>query len=153
MIEQRRQAYLEAMGFDVWIARPPEAEKDRLVLGPGKGSTLLVCSAPEHSATRLGGDITRILGVDPVWAWPDPEGKPEHPRLEQAVTDSLFTQVLVFGEQTARLLFGKQVPEVIASSAVTVAADFDELATRGTSKQELWAFMKMHGLAKPASGT
>ena len=148
MIEAGKRAYLEAMGFDVWVARPPEPELDRLVIGPGQGSTLLLCSAPEHSASKLGGDIARILGGDPVWAWPDPEGSPERPRLEQAVANSLFTQVIVFGEETAHLLFGKDVPDVVVSSAVTVAADFEELATRGTAKQKLWSAVRMQGLAQ-----
>jgi hypothetical protein len=149
MIETRKQAYLEAMGFDVWVARPPEPERDRLVVGPGQGSTLLVCSGPEHSASKLGGDIARLLGGDPVWAWPDPEGDAERPRLEQAVKDALFTRVIVFGEQTARLLLGDSVPAVIVSSSVTVAADFEELATRGSAKQNLWTDIRAQGLAKP----
>ena len=35
MIDPQRQAYLEAMGLDVWVAKPPEPERDRLVLGAG----------------------------------------------------------------------------------------------------------------------
>lgn len=146
MIEARKQAYLEAMGFDVWVARPPQAEQDRLVLGPGQGSTLLVCSASEHTASKLAGDIARVLGGDPVWAWLDPEGNPEQPRLEQAVADSLFTRVIVFGEDTARCLFGKDVPALIVSSSVTVTADFEELATRGTAKQKLWSVIRSQQL-------
>ena len=149
MIETRKRAYLEAMGFDVWVSRPPEPEPDRLVVGPGQGSTLLVCSGPEHSSSKLGGDISRILGGAPVWAWPDTEGSAERPSLEQAVTDSLFTRVIVFGAETARLLLGKNVPEVIVSSTVAVAADFEELATRGTAKQELWSLIRGQGLAGP----
>ena len=153
MIETRKQAYLEAMGFDVWVARPPEPELDRLVVGPGQGRTLLVCSGPEHSSSKLGGDISRILGGDPVWAWPDPEGSAERPRLEQAVTDSLFTRVIVFGAETARLLLGKKVPGVIVSSSVTVAADFEELATRGTAKQKLWSLIRDQGPADPETSS
>ena len=142
MSEPRRRAYLEAMGFDVWVARPPAPERDRLVVGPGQGSTLLVCASPEQSASRLAGDIVRAAGGDPAWAWPDPEGNAESPRLEEAVKDSLFTRVIVFGESNARQLFGSEVPAVVFSAQVGLAMDIDELATRGTAKQQLWTLLK-----------
>ena len=151
MIEARKQAYLEAMGFDVWVARPPQAEQDRLVLGPGQGSTLLVCSASEHTASKLAGDIARVLGGDPVWAWLDPEGNPEQPRLEQAVADSLFTRVIVFGASLAERLFGGAAPAVLLTSSVSVADGLDELAVRGTAKRELWALLSQD-LRAPLEG-
>jgi hypothetical protein len=138
MIEARKQAYLEAMGIDVWVTRPPAPERDRLVLGPGQGSTLLVCAAPEDCASRLSGDIVRALGGDPVWAWLDPDGSPDSPRLEDAVKDRLFTHVIIFGENMADCLFGQEVPAVIASSAVSVTHPITELAVRGTAKQAFW---------------
>lgn len=147
MIEPRRQAYLEAMGFDVWVAKPPPPEWDRLLVRPGQGSTLLVCTAPEQCTSALGEDITRTIGGDPVWAWPDPAGSPDSPRLEEVVRDGLFTRVIVFGKQTSDRLFDSGVPAVIISSAVSVAADIEELAIRGTAKQALWAILKQ------ASGT
>jgi len=153
MIEPQKQAYLEAMGFDIWVARPPEPRWDRLALGPGQGSTLLVCPSPQHTSSRLAGDIARILGGDPVWAWPDPEGSPEMPSLEQAVEDRLFTQVVVFGEKAAARVFGKRVPDHVVSSAVLVAADLDELATRGTAKQALWSFLRQNGPASNESAS
>lgn len=142
MIEPRKRAYLEAMGFDVWVAKPPEPQRDRLVVGPGQGSTLLVCASPEQCATRLGGDIVRAVGGDPVWAWPDPEGNPDGPRIADAVKDSLFTQVFIFGSETAGLLFGQDAPATIVSAAVEVVADIGELETRGTAKQQFWTSMK-----------
>lgn len=142
MIEPRKQAYLEAMGFDVWVAKPPAPEPDRLVVGPGQGSTLLVCANPEQCASRLGADIVRAIGGDPVWAWPDPEGTPDSPRLEDVVQDNLYTRVFVFGAKTSERLSGRAAPGIIASATVSVIPDMDELATRGTVKQEFWGLLK-----------
>ena len=142
MIDPRRQAYLEAMGFDVWVAKPPPPEWDRLLVRPGQGSTLLICTGPDQCDSALGEDITRAIGGDPVWAWPDPAGSPDSPRLDDVVRDGLFTRVIVFGEQVSGQLFDSGVPAVIISSAVSVVADIEELATRGTAKQALWATLK-----------
>lgn len=142
MIEARKQAYLEAMGFDIWVAKPPPPEWDRLIVRPGQGSTLLVCSSSEQCASLLGGDITRAIGSDPVWAWPDPAGSQDSPRLEEVVRDGLFTRVIVFGEKAADRMFGSRVPDVIISSVVSVAADIEELEIRGTAKQALWAILQ-----------
>ena len=138
MIESRRQAYLEAMGFDVWVARPPPPEPGRLCVVPGKGSTLLVVGRAEDCERALAGDIARAVGGDPAWAWPDPEGKAENPGLEDTIRDGLFTQAIVFGSDVAGPLLGGDASRVIASAVVVVAADLDELATRGSAKQALW---------------
>ncbi|MGD8346475.1 MAG: hypothetical protein PVI83_04475, partial [Lysobacterales bacterium] len=81
MNEARRRAYLEAMGFDVWVQKPPPPLENRLVVGPGRGNTLLICATPELSASKLAADIARAVGGEPAWAWPDPEGRPESPDL------------------------------------------------------------------------
>ena len=141
MMEARKRAYLQAMGFDVWVARPPAPLRDRLVVGPGQGSTLLVCPAPEDSATKLAADIVRSIGGDPAWAWPDPGGDPGNPDLEQAVAAGMFTRVIVFGDDTAARLFGGERPEVLGSSSIRIAAGLDELATRGTAKLALWRLL------------
>ena len=138
MTEARRRAYLEAMGFDVWVRKPPPPLENRLVVGPGRGNTLLICATPELSASKLAADIARAVGGEPVWAWPDPEGRPASPDLEQAVRDGLFTRVMVFGEETRKRLMGAQEDEVVASSTVRSAADLEELAVRGEAKRRLW---------------
>lgn len=138
MTEARRRAYLEAMGYDVWLAKPPGPDPVRLVVGPGEGGDLLICAAPEASGSKLAADIVRALGSDPVWAWPDPGGDPARPTLEDAVADRLFTHLLVFGDELARALFGAGAPDVIGSSAVRVAPEMDELAVRGDAKRALW---------------
>jgi hypothetical protein len=92
--EARRRAYLEALGFEVWVARsaapaggarpaalfdaPLEAPFDtladhqhgRIQVGSGRGSTLLVCSSAADSASKFAADVVRALGGDPAWAWP-----------------------------------------------------------------------------------
>lgn len=148
MIEPRKRAYLEAMDIDVWVARPPAPDRDRLVVGPGQGSTLLVCALPEDSASRLSGDIARAVGDDSVWAWSDPDGNPDNPRLEDAIRNGLFTRVIVFGESLAKCLFGKEVPGVLVSSTVGVAHEMAELAVRGTAKQEFWELLRAGRLAE-----
>ena len=82
--------------------------------------------------------LRRATATPPVWAWPDPEGRPESPYLEQAVRDGLFTRVLVFGEETRNRLLGARQDEVVASSRVCSAADLDEIAVRGEAKRRLW---------------
>lgn len=139
MIEVRQRAYLEAMGFDVWVAKPPPPDWSRLVIGPGEGSTLLVCDDPQVCSTVLAGDITRALGNDPAWAWPEPNHDPATgTRLEEAIENRLFTRLIVFGDDLAGKLFGKDVPAVMVSSSISVAPGLDELAVRGTAKQSLW---------------
>jgi len=138
MAELRRRAYLEAMGFDVWLRRPSGPEPGRLVVGPGSGSTLLVCAAPAASGGRLAADIARAIGSEPVWAWPDPKGDPGRPGVEEAVGDGLFTRLLVFGEDLARELFGAEAPRIVGSAAVAVLPDLDELAVSGSARRTLW---------------
>lgn len=141
MIDPQKQAYLEAMGFDVWVARGAPPARNRLALVPGQGSTLLVCGCAGDRETAIAADIARAVGGDPAWGWPDPEGGPDAPTLEQAIENGLITRVVVFGRQTAEQLLGEDVPAVLKSSEVAVAARFDELATRGASKQVLWALL------------
>ena len=141
MIDPRKQAYLEAMGFDVWVARPSPAARDRLALAPGQGSTLLVCARAGDRETAMAADIARAVGDDPTWGWPDPEGRPDAPTLAQAIENGLVTRVVVFGRDTAEQLLGEEIPSVLKSSEIAVAAGLDELATRGTAKQALWKLL------------
>jgi len=138
VIESQRRAYLDALGLDVWSIKPPEPQFDRLLFQPGKGSTLLICDAPEATATRLAGDIARALAGKVVWAWPDPAGNPQSPTLEQAVGQYLFTRVVLFGDNLARKIFRGDVPLVTASASITVSDRLDELAVRGNAKHVLW---------------
>jgi hypothetical protein len=145
MIEARRRAYLEAMGFDVWVHRSaahPIPQSGLLVVGPGQGSTLLVCAAAAETAGKFAADLTRALGGDPAWAWPDRggsgDGGGDSLGLEAAIGARLITRVVIFGADTARWLFDGAVPEVVASAAVSTLDGLDELAIRGAAKRALW---------------
>ncbi len=147
MTEFRRRAYLDAMGFDVWAVKPPEPVFDRLLLQPGEGSTLLICDAPEATASRIAADIGRALGGEAVWAWPDPDGKPDNPTLEEAVSRQLFTRVVLFGASLERCLFVGGLTPVVGSAAVSCCDALEELAIRGGAKQALWRQLKAAGAA------
>jgi DNA polymerase III psi subunit len=138
MIEQRRRAYLDALGIDVWLLKPSTADRGRLVFSPGGGSTLLVCDSAEAAITRLACDVVRALGDDSVWAWPDPECAESSPSLEQAVARFLFTRVVIFGHDLGSQLFKGASPEVIGSARISIAPGLEELSVRGTAKQEFW---------------
>lgn len=138
MIESRRRAYLDAMGFDIWSVKPPEPEPDRLVLQPGDGDTLLVCEGPDVTASRFAGDLARVLEGKTVWSWPDCEGRSDSPSLEGAVEQFLFTRVVFFGEKLVRNLFKGKVPAVVGSARIIIAPDIEELAVRGTAKFAFW---------------
>lgn len=138
MTEAQRRAYLEAMGIGVWIAKPVAPDADRWVVGPGSGSTLLLCRTAEESGTRLAADIGRSLGGDPVWAWPDPEGRQEYPSLKETIEQCLFKQVLLFGQALAGQAFKGRTPEILASASVQVTADLDKLAVDGMARRKLW---------------
>lgn len=142
MIEIQRRAYLEAMGIGVWINKSAAPDADRWVVGPGSGSTLLLCRTAEESGTRLAADIGRSLGGDPVWAWPDPEGRQEHPTLKDTIEQYRFTQVLLFGPALAGRVFKGSVPEVLGSTSVQVTADLDELAVDGVARRKLWQCLR-----------
>lgn len=138
MTESRRRAYLEAMGFDIWSARPHHPDSNRLVLQAGDGDTLLICDSAELAAGAFAGDVSRALGGGAVWAWPDPEGRPESIPLEEAVGQYLFTRVVLFGARPGMLLFKGEVPVVVGSARVLVADSLEVLAANGGAKQMFW---------------
>ena len=138
MIEAQRRAYLEAMDISVWAGKPAETDRNRIIIGPGSGSTLLLCRDPGESATPLASDICRYLGESPVWAWADPEGSSEHPTLESAVDKHLFTRVLLFGETLAMQVFKAKVPQILGSACVVVTSDLNELAASAGARKKLW---------------
>jgi len=138
MIESRRRAYLEAMGFDIWFARPLESVSNRLVLQAGDGDTLLICEQPDLTATRFAADVARALAGKVVWAWPDPECRQDNPSLEEAVGQYLFTSVVLFGRELHRLMFKEGTPPVVGSARILVTDGLEELAVRGNAKLAFW---------------
>jgi hypothetical protein len=138
MIESRRRAYLEVMGYDIWSARPPEPESNRLIIQQGEGDTLLVCSSPGAATSLFAGDVARAMGERVVWAWQDPDGRPESATLEEAVGQYLFTRVVLFGAGLALQLFNDEAPLVLGSARILVAAGLEDLAVPGTAKLEFW---------------
>lgn len=138
MRESRRLAYLEAMGYEVWAAKPAARALNRLQMTPGQGGTLLVCDSAEASSTRLAGDFGRALGGDPVWAWPDPDGSGDCPTLQEAVERLDLERIIVFGYGLGQHLLRGDVPEVLGSAVVLVTAGLNELAVSGPGKREIW---------------
>jgi hypothetical protein len=135
MIEVRRRAYLEALGLDVWVARPSAAEHGLIGVGAGTGSTLLISTSVADCTTELAGDLARALGGDPVWAWLEPAGGEA---LEAVIGNRLITRVLLLGAEPARSLFRGSIPEIVGSATVTSAPGLDERAVSAGSRQVLW---------------
>lgn len=144
MNEAQRQSYLEAMDITVWVARPPVVRRDRLCIGPGSGSTLLICEAAGEKATPVAVDICRYLGKSPVWAWPDPDGSPEHPTLNEAIDRFLYTRVLVLGQKLAAQICKGQVPEILGSASIGVVPSLEELGLSPRARKMLWRRIRTH---------
>jgi hypothetical protein len=147
MIEERRRAYLEALGYDVWVARPPAPEPGRLSVGAGDGSTLLVCDAASDCGTELARDLVRTVGGEPVWAWFDLEDESGGQALGDIVSGRLITRILLFGRETAQRLFQGSAPEIVGSATVTVVPGLQELAVSGMARQSLWRHLRKWQLA------
>ena len=142
MIEERRRAYLQALGLDVWLPRPPGPEPGCVGVGSGRGSTLLLCLSADHCRTDLAKDVARALGGDPVWAWLDPAVDEEARILREVVAERLITRILVFGPETARRAFAGDVPEILDSATTVVLPSVQELAASGAARQALWSRLR-----------
>ena len=144
MNETQRQAYLDAMDISVWVRKPATIRRDHLLIGPGSGSMLLVCREAGERALPVAADICRYLGVAPVWAWPDPEGSPEHPTLEKAIDQFLYTWVLLMGQSLAAEICKGRVPDVMGSASIVVVPGLDELSQTPAAKKKLWRHISKH---------
>ena len=138
MIEARRRAYLEALGFEVWVTRRPVVEAGRIGVGPGQGSTLLLCPSAAESRTELAADLVRALGGDPVWAWLGSDADESGQLLEDVVAARLITRVFLFGPELVRSLFQGSPPEILGSARLTVLPGLEELAVSGAARQASW---------------
>lgn len=142
MIETRRRAYLDAMGFEVWVTRLPAAHGGRLGLDAGSGSLLLVCSSAAELGTAVAGDLVRALGGDPVCGWLDPEETEATESLESAIEGRLITQLVVFGAAASRCLFGTAVPDTVGTATVTIVPGLPELAASSGARRDLWTRLR-----------
>lgn len=153
MTPVRRQAYLKAMGIDVWIPRSaPAGSRESLPLetgtgettrelqifvGPGSGSTMLLCASAAEAATELASDIARSLEGEPVWAWLASGDSTPGVSLPLAIEEHLFTRVLVFGlEPLARAGSGKN--RIVGSAELVWTDPIPGLAESGAARQRLW---------------
>lgn len=133
MTESRRRAYLEALGIDVWVAKPPPGSGDRLFVGPGSGDILLLCNSPEESATRLAGDISRALGGGTVWAWPEPGATAESPTLTEVLDGRRFILAIAFGGVPGDRTGGGDAP-----AGLLLAPALVELTASGAARAAFW---------------
>ena len=156
----RRNAYLHALGIDVWVPRAgadkatfvhpepgavselPVSLAHGLHIGPGDGNTLLLCNGPAEAATQLAADIARCLDGEPVWSWPVPAEAEPGISLQQAIEQRLFTRVLVFGQElggfVSELASGSDA-QVIASARILRTRSITELAGSPVAKRTLWS--------------
>jgi len=146
------------MGIDVWIARKPGLQTDTvfagvpgLKLGPGSGGVLFVCAAGSDSASKLANDISRSLGSDPVWAWPDDENPLVN--LEDAVNEHLFTTLAIFGKPLATHFFAGDLPPVLGSSRVVLLPEMSELEHNPVARKSLWTTLCRFGMIARQHGS
>ena len=161
----RRHEYLKAMGIDLWLPRLTTVPADddsnparanaadaaqasevtaaeaapagRIVIGPGSGSTLLLCGGSDEAATALAADIARSLEGEPVWAWPAPGPNTPGMTLAGAIEEHLFTRVLVFGSQ--RLEPAEDGKGELTGSTRLVRTDpIPVLMESGAARRRLW---------------
>ncbi|MEM1411130.1 MAG: hypothetical protein AAGH19_02145 [Pseudomonadota bacterium] len=115
-----------------------------ITLGPGKGSCLFLCAPGDDESSALASDLARVLGEPPVWAHlaSDQSGQP----LELAIAERLFTQVVVFGEAAARLVFDGAPPPTCGPARVTVVDALTRLGRDAGARRSCWMAFKAAGL-------
>lgn len=142
MMDDSRLAYLAALEIPVWVSRhssPLINEKptaERIHVGPGTGGTLMICAGREQSSSNLASDIARVFPEAPVWAWPEFESAGV--TAAEAIQESLFTCLVVFGHALAERLFVAEVPEQLGPARVVVADDLDVLLHVPGARLKLW---------------
>lgn len=146
-----QQAYLDAMGIEVWRLRdidsatgPEPVCAPLLKLAPGSGGILLVCSEDTDSATRLANDINRTLGNVPVWAWPHADAGGVE--LADAVEENLFTTVAIFGRKLATQLCGAELPVNLNSAKVVLLPGMRDVLGQAETRRSLWSILCRSGM-------
>lgn len=145
MNEARRQAYLEAMGFDVWLARPAAPEACRLRCASERtddAKILAICEREDQAGTRMAQDIARAFNDELAWAWPETgpvsDSSGESFGLAELVDEKLYTGVVIFGRELPRLLGCKAGAGIVGSARVQVATSLDELEVSPAARREFW---------------
>jgi DNA polymerase III psi subunit len=151
MIDSNRLAYLDAMGIEAWVARPPPPAPELICLGPSAGSVLLICDETDMTSTPLATDIVRYLGSTVTWGWPltalqsagsgEGHGEPrttDPMTLEQAITEHLFTRVVFFGQKLHQQMLGLRSPATLGAARIIVSADLRTLGIDARAKRDLW---------------
>ena len=153
MIDNRQQAYLDAMEIGVWCLREPASVAEAaptntpgLKLGPGGGGILLICEADTDSASRLANDIIRSLGSVPVWAWPYAEDSAVN--LTSAIEDKLFTTVAIFGDELAAQFFDGELPPGLSSAKLVLLPAMQDIKTSAGARQTLWSTLCRSGMVQ-----
>ena len=151
MINNRQQAYLDAMDIGVWCLResayaaePAPINAPGLKLGPGGGGILLICAADTDSASRLANDINRALGSAPVWGWPHADDSTVD--LSNAVEENLFTTVAIFGNELAAQFFDGELPSGLSSAKLVLLPAMQDIKTRAGARQTLWTTLCRSGM-------
>jgi DNA polymerase III psi subunit len=155
MMSDRQQAYLDAIGIEVWSLREPlsppisdtaSATEDApgLKLSSGNGGILLVCAADVDSANRLANDISRALGSSPVWSWLDFESTAV--KLADAIDEKLFTTVAIFGDDLAAQFFEGGLPASLNSANLVLLPSMQEIQSRADARKSLWVTLCRSGM-------
>lgn len=123
-----------------------DARCGRIQVGPGRGSTLLVCASAAESASKFAADVVRAVGGDPPWAWPVPGESGgaggDSFTLEEAIGARLITRVFVFGGDAGGRLFTSGIPPVVGTATVTPLAALEEISLQGVAKRALWRCLR-----------
>jgi hypothetical protein len=123
-----------------------DARCGRIQVGPGRGSTLLVCASAAESASKFAADVVRAVGGDPPWAWPVGGGGGgvggDSFTLEEAIGARLITRVFVFGGDAGGRLFTSGIPPVVGTATVTPLAALEEISLQGAAKRALWRCLR-----------
>jgi len=163
----RRHEYLKAIGIEPWVSRParriveesalaPAAAKEsamqmqpsagaveasallgQIMIGPGRGHTLLLCGSAAEAATELAADVARSLEGEPVWGWPATDECATGIPLAQVIEEHLFTRVMIFGS-TAATPAGNAASQVAGSAHLIWVDPIPVLIKSGAARRRLW---------------
>jgi len=153
MTDARRLAYLQALDIPVWVRRDhaspvtaaasraaaPDAAVPRLDVTPGESGLLLICRTQQEAASPLACDIARSVRRNPGWAWPAPAETATS--LAEAVSEHLFTGLVIFGADLARSLLGADRPDRIGQARLWVVDGLERLADSGPARRAFWRFL------------